>query len=182
MKPLDERERAFVRALTGSARGNITKAAIAAGCSEKSAARIGHRLSKRVHVQEAIQAIHQKLDAKALLTAEDVDRALDAIIGSTPDKPPTHGERLKAIELKGKRLKMWQEPSGSGITVNIGFLSATDTHTTVVVTEEVRDPASVAVGPFPAQLPSASAPVVDAALSEPGESAERTRTVTGESV
>lgn len=125
MVALSERERKFVRALTGEACGNITKAALTAGCSEKSAARIGHRLSKRVHVQEAIQAIREKLDAKAMLTAEQVEQELDRVILSKPIAPPTHGERLKAIELKGKRLKMWHDASGgdSRITVNIGFLT-----------------------------------------------------------
>lgn len=122
---LSERERKFVHAFKGDANGNLTKAAIAAGYSQKSAARQGFRLSKRAHVIAALGAIQATLNAKAMLTAEDVEQELDAVIRSAPDKPPTFSEKLKAIELKGKRLKMWDEKHGeSRVTVNIGFLTA----------------------------------------------------------
>lgn len=120
---LSEREAKFVHAYKGVANGNLTKAAILAGYSEKSAARQGFRLSKRAHVQAALGALQAKLEAKAMLTAQDVEQQLDAVIRSQPKKPPTFGEKLKAIELKGKRLKMWEDVSGaSRIQVNIGFM------------------------------------------------------------
>lgn len=53
-KTLSERERHFVDAFCGSAKGNRTQAAKDAGYSAKSAARIGTRLSKKVHVKAEI--------------------------------------------------------------------------------------------------------------------------------
>lgn len=55
MKTLSERERRFVDAYCGQAEGNATTAARIAGYSEKSAARIGYRLSKKVHVRSEIE-------------------------------------------------------------------------------------------------------------------------------
>lgn len=52
---LSERERRFVDAFCGQAEGNATTAARIAGYSAKSAARIGYRLSKKVHVQSEIE-------------------------------------------------------------------------------------------------------------------------------
>jgi phage terminase small subunit len=54
-KLLSERERRFVDAYCGQAEGNATTAARIAGYSEKSAARIGYRLSKKVHVRSEIE-------------------------------------------------------------------------------------------------------------------------------
>jgi phage terminase small subunit len=76
---LSEREQRFVRALTGEALGNLTKAAELAGYSPKSAARQGYRLSKRAHVQTAIEARQQKLEAKADVSVERVLNELRAI-------------------------------------------------------------------------------------------------------
>lgn len=52
---LSERERRFVDAFCGQAEGNATTAARLAGYSEKSAARLGYRLSKKVHVRSEIE-------------------------------------------------------------------------------------------------------------------------------
>lgn len=53
-KALSERERRFVDVYCGQAEGNATTAARLAGYSEKSAGRIGYRLSKKVHIRSEI--------------------------------------------------------------------------------------------------------------------------------
>ncbi len=56
----------------GDAAGNLTKAAELAGYSVKSAARIGYRLSKKVHVQSEIGQRQDKASANTGVTAERV--------------------------------------------------------------------------------------------------------------
>lgn len=52
---LSEREAKFVDVYCGQAEGNATTAARLAGYSEKSAGRIGYRLSKKVHIRSEIE-------------------------------------------------------------------------------------------------------------------------------
>lgn len=54
---LNERHRAFVLAYVGSARGNITQAAIIAGYSEKSAASQVSRLLRNSKIRSAIDVL-----------------------------------------------------------------------------------------------------------------------------
>lgn len=108
-KELSERERLFVQYLVGEAAGNATKAAELSGVSLKSAGRIGYRLSKRVHVQEAIEALRREVVGKAGITKERIIAEMSTVLDATPDKPPTWGEKIKVLELGGKLHKMWDD-------------------------------------------------------------------------
>lgn len=101
MKSLSERERCFVEAYMGQAAGNATKAAIAAGYSQKTAASIASRLLRKVKIKKAIKT-RVKADPKAA-TREDRQRFWTNVMDGT-GKFAKVGmkDRLKASELLGK--------------------------------------------------------------------------------
>lgn len=132
-KPLSERERRFVLAMTGEAAGNLTEAAKIAGYSPLAAAKAGWRLSKRVHIQQALALRAAKLshavdlrDIRILEEIAKVGYADVAIKGS---------EKVKALELlaKHKGLLQTEVSPASRVTVNIGFLNGSQP--TVAVNE-----------------------------------------------
>ena len=98
---LSERERRYVEALMGAAAGNATKAATLAGYSGTSAARIGHRLSRKVRIQRAIAERAQS--DPAVWTREDRQRFWTAVAsGAAGYAKAALRDRLKASELLGK--------------------------------------------------------------------------------
>lgn len=83
MKPkkLTEKERRFVNAYLGPAKGNATKAVILAGynVSVDSSTVYGSKLLRKVHVRAAIDERVQKEDRAAILSAEERDKLLAGI-------------------------------------------------------------------------------------------------------
>jgi phage terminase small subunit len=63
--PLSPKERAFVLAYTGAARGNATQAAILAGYSKRSAAEMGSRTLRKVNVAAALAKLAKRDEQKA---------------------------------------------------------------------------------------------------------------------
>lgn len=131
-KPLSERERRFVLAMTGEAAGNLTEAAKIAGYSPLAAAKAGWRLSKRVHIQQAmaarVQKLHSAVDLRDIRILEEIAKvgyADVAIKGS---------EKVKALELlaKHKGLLQTEVSPASRVTVNIGFLNGSAQPTVTV--------------------------------------------------
>jgi phage terminase small subunit len=78
-KALSEREQRFIDAFLGDANGHITKAALAAGYSPRTAAQQGSRLLKRVEIQQAIQHRQARRAEIADVTAAQVIRELARI-------------------------------------------------------------------------------------------------------
>jgi phage terminase small subunit len=90
---------------------NATQAAIRAGYSEKTANRIGaENLSKPV-IQEAIQQLHKAAEEKCTVTLEWILAQIAAI---ATDEEARTADRLKALELLGKHLGMWEKRQEDG--------------------------------------------------------------------
>lgn len=164
---LSIREAKFVQAYVAE-NGNATKAAESAGYSAKSAARIGYRLTNRVHVREAIEKAQGKLATKAGYTAEKVISELATIADAIPKKI-TASEKLKALELLGKAQGMFKDGKGeSRVTVNIGFLQASkpaDEPTAIEVQVTSAEPAVM-----PAVMPPQSQVALPGGSSDDGRS------------
>ena len=91
---------------------NATQAAIRAGYSEQTAYAQGSRLLKHVEVAAAIDSKQQKLAAKLEIPPERIEAELGRY--AFADAPDAMGgceprDRLKAMELLGKRHKMFTE-------------------------------------------------------------------------
>ena len=90
---------------------NATQAAIRAGYSEKTANRIGaENLSKPV-IQEAIQQRHKAAEEKCAVTVEWI---LSEIAKIAQDEEVKTADRLKALELLGKHLGLWEKHQEDG--------------------------------------------------------------------
>ena len=90
---------------------NATQAAIRAGYSEKTANRIGaENLSKPV-IQEAIQQRHKAAEEKCAVTVEWI---LSEIAKIAQDEEVRTADRLKALELLGKHLGLWEKRQEDG--------------------------------------------------------------------
>ena len=79
--------------------GNATKAAIAAGYSEKTAYRIGAELLQKTSVSEAIQERESQRLSEAIASREDRQEFWSAIMRNAEEKT---ADRLKASELLAK--------------------------------------------------------------------------------
>lgn len=87
---------------------NATQAAIRAGYSEKTANRIGaENLSKPV-IQRAIREQQQEIEQRVMITVEWVLSQTAAIAA---DEDARTADRLKALELLGKHLGIWEKHS-----------------------------------------------------------------------
>jgi len=96
-KGLNLRQRRFVDAFLGSANGNATKAAIAAGYSPKTAQPASARLLSHVMVQQALKD-RQKVETKrSVLTAEQRDEHLSKLALSREVQPATQVSAIKEL-------------------------------------------------------------------------------------
>lgn len=121
--PLSERERRFVLAYTGEALGNASEAARIAGYAPKSAGKAGWALTKKPHIQEALQQRTEKLTGAVDLRDEKILGEL-AKVAYAEVKVDRAGDKVKALELlaKHKNLISPEQSSSAKVTVNIGFL------------------------------------------------------------
>lgn len=104
MSKLTPKQQAFVREYAANG-GNSTKAAIAAGYSEKTAAEMGYENLTKPQIVEAIKAITKPKEEHALSTIEGRAAWLRSLIEGrhdTEDAPARHTDKLKALELLGK--------------------------------------------------------------------------------
>lgn len=93
--------------------GNATRAAIAAGYSERTAARIGSELLARPHVRAAVTEGRKRIAAKLELTAEKVLTDLDRL-AMKAEKAGKFSDAIRARELQGKHLKLFTEKHEHG--------------------------------------------------------------------
>ena len=75
-RALTPKQKAFVEFYCGEAKFNATRAAILAGYSEKTAAKIGSENLIKPDVQVAIAAFMEEATERALITTEDIVRGL----------------------------------------------------------------------------------------------------------
>jgi phage terminase small subunit len=90
-----------------AAMGNATKAAIAAGYSEKTACNIGEKLLRIAQIRAAIDALTVKVAKKFNLTAERVLQGLMDMAFSMDGAEHKDCDKIRALELLGKNLKLW---------------------------------------------------------------------------
>ena len=120
------KQKRFIEAYTG----NATKAAIAAGYSEKTAYRIGAELLQKTSIKGAIQQREEQRLSEVIASREERQTFWSAIMRDSEEKT---ADRLKASELLAKA-------SGD-------FLERIDAHVTkseppviqVVFTDEIDD-------------------------------------------
>lgn len=110
---------------------NATQAAIRAGYSEKAAKAIGAENLTKPDVQEALKEAMQARAERTEITQDKVLRDVEAIkldamrskIGKDgTEEMINHAAALKACELQGRHLKMWNDKLD--ITANVSIADA----------------------------------------------------------
>lgn len=98
---------------------NATQAAIRAGYKEKTAGQTGAENLKKPQIQKAIQEQWKTVEEKCTVTVEWI---LSRIAQIAQDEEVRTADRLKALELLGKHLGLWEKRSDDGDhVVNIVF-------------------------------------------------------------
>lgn len=97
---------------------NATQAAIRAGYSEKTARQIAQRMLSKVDIQDEISKRMKERELRTGITADQILREVAAIaLSPLGDEFVKTTEKIKALELAGKRLALWtdkQQISGDG--------------------------------------------------------------------
>ena len=106
MGTLNARQERFCREYAASM--NATKAAAAAGYSERTAYAIGQRLLKKVEIASRIAALQAESCERLAVTADTV---VSMLLESYRDAKAAnqHGPAVRAAELLGKRLGMFRD-------------------------------------------------------------------------
>lgn len=84
---------------------NATQAAIRAGYKEKTAYQTGAENLRKPQIQQAIQEARDAREKSSMITVEWV---LAQIASIAQDEETQQRDRLKALELLGKHLGMWE--------------------------------------------------------------------------
>lgn len=99
--------------------GNATQAAINAGYKPKNAGQIGNENLKKLQIAEYINEKLKELDAKKTMQIQEIMEELSAIArgevkeerldkdGDIVKTRPLFADRLKAMDMLGKRYGMW---------------------------------------------------------------------------
>lgn len=85
---------------------NATQAAVRAGYSAKTASRIAIELLNKTHVSEYLAKLMRDRSENTKITSEQVIKELEKVAFS--DAEITGKEKIKALELLGKHLGMFQ--------------------------------------------------------------------------
>jgi phage terminase small subunit len=119
--------------------GNATESAIRAGYSEKTAKEMGYENLTKPHIREHIDSVLKEIGNKRIMNAEEVMQLLTSIArneqqedvvvfgDSGPEitaKGMSAKDRLKALELIGKRYTLWTDKQQ--IDANIGVTIVDD--------------------------------------------------------
>lgn len=98
---------------------NATQAAIRAGYKAKNAYQTGAENLRKPQIQQAIQEKRKAAEEKCAVTVEWI---LSEIAKIAKDQEVKAADRLKALELLGKHLGLWEKRSDDGDhVVNIIF-------------------------------------------------------------
>lgn len=92
---------------------NATQAVLRAGyqMTEAAAAVHGSKLLRNAKIQKAIQEARKDIEARCRVTA---DWVLEQIAAIATDEEARTADRLKALELLGKHLGMWEKRQEDG--------------------------------------------------------------------
>jgi phage terminase small subunit len=119
--------------------GNATESAVKAGYSEKTAKEMGYENLTKPHIRDYVDLLLKEMGNKRIMNAEEVMQTLTSIarneveedvvvFGDNGPEITTKGmsakDRLKALELIGKRFKLWTDKKE--IEGNIGVTIVDD--------------------------------------------------------
>lgn len=90
---------------------NATQAAIRAGYKEKTAYQTGAENLRKPQIQQAIQELHKAAEEKCAVTVEWI---LSEISKIAQDEEVKTADRLRALELLGKHLGLWEKRQEDG--------------------------------------------------------------------
>lgn len=113
---LSEKQRRFVNEYLVDL--NATQAAIRAKYSEKTAAFIGAENLKKPKIQKAIQ---EARDAREKASQYDANWIMAQIAKIAEDETQAARDRLKALELMGKRYGIWEKRQDEDSSVKVTF-------------------------------------------------------------
>jgi len=111
--PLNDRQKRFCEFYIANG-GNATKAAKDAGYSAKTAHATGNENLKKPEIQKYIKSLSEPAEKSRIASASEVLSIITAIARRVPDDDgarPKYGDALKAAELLGRNLMLWD---GSG--------------------------------------------------------------------
>ena len=97
---------------------NATQAAIRAGYSEKTARSVAAENLAKPNIQQAIQEARAAREKRSMITVEWV---LAQIASIAQDEEAQQRDRLKALELLGKHLGMWEKRQDENQSVRVTF-------------------------------------------------------------
>lgn len=107
---------------------NATQAAIRAGYSSKTAEQMGYQLLQKTSVQKALQEAIEERSKRTGITQEKVIEEIGKIAFAEAhdysDTDLKYSNKLKALELLGKHLGMFDGKSGEGREKNNNLLDA----------------------------------------------------------
>jgi len=98
VKKITQRQRDFVDAFLGPAKGNASKAAILVGYTKKSAGTIAWRLLKKVEVQAAINAKLAKREKLVDMSNAQIDALLIKMAQDDREQGPTRLGALRELD------------------------------------------------------------------------------------
>ena len=93
---------------------NATQAAIRAGYKEKNAYQVGSENLRKPQIQAAIQEARKDIEERCEVS---VDWVLGQIACIAQDEDARIADRLKALELLGKHLGLWEKRQEDGAQV-----------------------------------------------------------------
>lgn len=97
---------------------NATQAAIRAGYKEKNAAQTGAENLRKPQIQQALQEAREAREKASMITAEWVLKEISKI---AENEEEAARDRLKALELIGKHLGMWEKRQDEDTSVKVTF-------------------------------------------------------------
>ena len=90
---------------------NATQAAIRAGYKEKTAAQTGAENLRKPQIQKALQEARKAIEERCIVS---LDWVLGQIVSIATDEEARTVDRLKALELLGKHLGLWEKRQEDG--------------------------------------------------------------------
>lgn len=90
---------------------NATQAAIRAGYKEKTAAQTGAENLRKPQIQKALQEARKAIEERCIVS---LDWVLGQIVSIATDEEARTTDRLKALELLGKHLGLWEKHQEDG--------------------------------------------------------------------
>jgi phage terminase small subunit len=99
---LTQKQTLFINALVGAAKWNASKAAIIAGVPKKSAAVMGARWLRKVHIQQAVAKRVARREKQTDLTNEYIDQRVRQLAEHADDEKTQLGAWRELNKVRGR--------------------------------------------------------------------------------